>query len=215
MSKEFLHMQMLAGIITEGEYKAKLTILTESKKPSNKNQINENFVGIGAINSPFAAREKTDYEIAFEHYAKSTSLNEVEEVDETMSFTATEEAPKILSKYRELKAENPEVTPGDIADALGLDSNMVAATLNANLNKNFPLDLDWAYNDSDEDLDYDIKINEYDTDTETEKETETETDKGRKRRRNLDDDDETSPDAPPKALKESKRPLRVKAKRSK
>jgi hypothetical protein len=58
-------MQMLSGIITEGEYKAKLE---ENKKPKSKKSLKENFVGIGAINNPFAKREKTGYETAFEHF---------------------------------------------------------------------------------------------------------------------------------------------------
>jgi hypothetical protein len=62
---EQLRMQVLAGIITESEYKAKLE---EQKKPKSKKSLNENFVGIGAINNPFPEREKTDYELAFDHY---------------------------------------------------------------------------------------------------------------------------------------------------
>ena len=58
-------MQFLSGVITESEYKQKLE---ESKKPESKDSINENFVGIGAINNPFAERERTDYEIAFDHF---------------------------------------------------------------------------------------------------------------------------------------------------
>ena len=157
MNKEFLYMQMLSGIITESEYKAKLEefdmdqfsfgnssspkasfedkwndvpnankeilkkstgkepikVMASSKGvnyvvtkgsdekfyryqytqaetpgkpigPFNSEEeakklnesLNENFVGIGAINSPFAAREKTDYELAFEHFSKGISLNE-------------------------------------------------------------------------------------------------------------------------------------------
>ena len=65
MTNEQLRMQMLSGIITEGEYKAKLE---ENKKPKSKKSLKENFVGIGAINNPFAKREKTGYETAFEHF---------------------------------------------------------------------------------------------------------------------------------------------------
>jgi hypothetical protein len=72
MNEETLRMQMISGIITEGEYKAKLQ---ENKKPKNKKPLNENFVGIGAINNIFD-REKSDYEIAFLHFIKGTSLNE-------------------------------------------------------------------------------------------------------------------------------------------
>jgi hypothetical protein len=65
MTNEQLRMQMLAGVITEGEYKAKLQ---ENEEKENKESINENFVGMGAINSPFAKREKESYEDAFEHF---------------------------------------------------------------------------------------------------------------------------------------------------
>jgi hypothetical protein len=149
MNKEILRMQMLSGIITESEYKAKLK---KNKSPLNENlkfsqiekdrkyfattnfgifkkgdevfvdtvrnlgnevvielsnnkgksdsikgdledevevfdndmkeSLNENFVGMGMVGNIFD-REKTDYEIAFEHFTKSTSLNEkMEEVEE-------------------------------------------------------------------------------------------------------------------------------------
>jgi hypothetical protein len=74
MTNEQLRMQMLSGIITEGEYKAKLE---ENKKPKSKKSLKENFVGIGAINNPFAKREKTGYETAFEHFlGEKYELNE-------------------------------------------------------------------------------------------------------------------------------------------
>jgi len=65
MTNEQLRMQMLSGVITEGEYKAKLQ---ENETSENKESLNENFVGMGAINSPFAKREKESYEDAFEHF---------------------------------------------------------------------------------------------------------------------------------------------------
>ena len=228
MSKEFLHMQMLAGIITEGEYKAKL------KENTTKKPLKENFVGIGAINSPFAQREKTDYELAFEHFTKGTSpkLNELirffdddgnpikqgegeDGLGEGLSFMGTEEEPEIMSKWEEMTSMNSRTTPDEIANMLGLDPNLVAATLNARLGKNYPVDPNWNQfeDDSDFEDDFNIKISE--ADTETEKETETETETERKRRRNIDIDPEKNPDTRPKAVKESKRPLRVKAKRSK
>jgi hypothetical protein len=71
MNKETLRMQFLSGVITESEYKQKLE---ESKKP-----INENFVGLGMVGNIFD-REKTDYELAYEHYLGK--LNENDEEDE-------------------------------------------------------------------------------------------------------------------------------------
>lgn len=75
MTNEQLRMQMLSGIITEGQYKVKL---------EEKSSLNENFVGMGAINNPFIEREKTGYETAFEHFlGEKYELNEeMEEVEE-------------------------------------------------------------------------------------------------------------------------------------
>ena len=75
MTNEQLRMQMLSGIITEGQYKAKL---------EEKSSLNENFVGMGAINNPFIEREKTGYETAFEHFLgeKYELKEEMEEVEE-------------------------------------------------------------------------------------------------------------------------------------
>ena len=81
MTKETLRMQMLSGVITESEYKAKLEELnsTESKDSLNEGMIG-GIVGIGAINQ-IPPRAKTDYENAFEHFLGSKyELNE--EVDE-------------------------------------------------------------------------------------------------------------------------------------
>jgi hypothetical protein len=44
-----------------------------------RESLNENFVGMGMVGNIFD-REKTDYELAFEHFTKGTSLNEVEEM---------------------------------------------------------------------------------------------------------------------------------------
>lgn len=80
MAKETLRMQMLAGLITESEYKAKLE---ESKKDSlNEHYVAGGIVGIGAINQ-IPPRAKTDYEMAFEHFlGQKYSLNEEEDVEE-------------------------------------------------------------------------------------------------------------------------------------
>ena len=65
MTNENLRMQMLAGVITEGEYKAKIQE-NEEKTDLNESMIG-GIVGIGAINQ-IPATPKTDYEIAFEHF---------------------------------------------------------------------------------------------------------------------------------------------------
>jgi hypothetical protein len=68
MTNEQLRMQMLAGVITESEYTAIINkqILEEDKASLNESMIG-GIVGIGAINQ-IPPREKTDYEMAFEHF---------------------------------------------------------------------------------------------------------------------------------------------------
>lgn len=82
MTQEQLRMQFLSGVITESEYKTKLE---ELNTPSEtKDSLNENFVGMGAINNPFADRKKETYEDAFEHFLsqKYTLTEEMEEEDD-------------------------------------------------------------------------------------------------------------------------------------
>jgi hypothetical protein len=68
MTNETLRMQMLSGIITEGEYKAAINkeIEEEEKASLNESMIG-GIVGIGAINQ-IPSTPKTDYEMAFEHF---------------------------------------------------------------------------------------------------------------------------------------------------
>ena len=63
MNKETLRMQMLSGIITESEYKAKL----QEKDSLNEHYVAGGIVGIGAINQ-IPSRTKAVYEDAFEHF---------------------------------------------------------------------------------------------------------------------------------------------------
>ena len=64
MTNEQLRMQLIGGIITESEYKEKLE---ENKKSLNEHYVAGGIVGIQAINT-IPPREKTDYEMAFEHF---------------------------------------------------------------------------------------------------------------------------------------------------
>jgi hypothetical protein len=68
MTNETLRMQMLSGIITEGEYKA---IIDKKIEEEEKASLNESMiggiVGVGAINQ-IPSRAKADYEMAFEHF---------------------------------------------------------------------------------------------------------------------------------------------------
>lgn len=102
MTNETLRMQLLSGVITESEYKAKLE---ESKKP-----LNENFVGMGMVGNIFD-REKTDYELAFEHFTKGTSLNEYmeDEMPEAPSHEETD-AAQVYEEEVEEAMVNPNTS---------------------------------------------------------------------------------------------------------
>jgi hypothetical protein len=78
MTNEQLRMQMLAGVITESEYRA---VINKEIEEADKESLNESMiggiVGIGAINQ-IPATPKTDYEMAFEHFLGSKYINEDE-----------------------------------------------------------------------------------------------------------------------------------------
>jgi len=157
MTNEQLRMQMLAGVITEGEYKEKLEenkflnffkkkedstisifkkerdklinnvnndekLSDEEKSKSikdikdafmaqvrqydmleNKKSLNENFVGMGAINSPFAKREKEVYEDAFEHFLSERYVSEVNELNEEDSMGKVGEPGGFMGFAQHLK----------------------------------------------------------------------------------------------------------------
>jgi hypothetical protein len=81
MTNEQLRMQMLAGVITESEYRA---VINKEIEEADKESLNESMiggiVGIGAINQ-IPATPKTDYEMAFEHFLGSKYINEDETSD--------------------------------------------------------------------------------------------------------------------------------------
>jgi hypothetical protein len=89
MDKETLRMQMLAGVITEGQYKAKLEEATQ-KDSLNEHYVAGGIVGIGAINQ-IPPREKANYETAFEHFLgqkygineemENESINTIEDLE--------------------------------------------------------------------------------------------------------------------------------------
>jgi hypothetical protein len=177
MNKEILRMQMLSGIITESEYKAKLK---KNKSPLNENlkfsqiekdrkyfattnfgifkkgdevfvdtvrnlgnevvielsnnkeqsdsikgdledevevfdndmkeSLKENFVGMGMVGNIFD-REKTDYEIAFEHFSKG-KMNE--EIDEEQAETEESFEDVFLDETEEIKLQENQDIPNDI-----------------------------------------------------------------------------------------------------
>ncbi len=103
MNKETLRMQMLAGVITESEYKAKLEEATQ-KDSLNEHYVAGGIVGIGAINQ-IPSRAKADYETAFEHflgqkYGINEEMNEVEEEQALGTlFTPEEEEDGMIEYY--------------------------------------------------------------------------------------------------------------------
>ena len=106
MTNEQLRMQMLAGVITESEYRA---VINKQIEDEDKESLNESMiggiVGIGAINQIPATR-KTDYEMAFEHFLGSKYINE----DETSDMEAEVE-DEISMNEEEIK-EVEEVEEG-------------------------------------------------------------------------------------------------------
>jgi len=93
MDKETLRMQMLAGVITEGQYVAAINQEVEN---TEKDSLNEHYVaggivGIGAI-TQIPSRAKADYEDAFEHFLgkKYEIKEEMEDVNENMFSTGNE-----------------------------------------------------------------------------------------------------------------------------
>lgn len=91
MTNEQLRMQMLAGVITESQYKAKLQE-NEEKDSLNESMIG-GIVGVGAI-TQIPPREKTDYEDAFDHFLGGRygldSLLKEEEQSNPVSFNSIE-----------------------------------------------------------------------------------------------------------------------------
>jgi len=97
LTQSELRMQMLAGVITEGQYVAAINQEIEN---TEKDSLNESMiggiVGIGAINQ-IPSRAKTDYEDAFEHFLGERyqvkpnrerddieDINEEDEIEEAM-----------------------------------------------------------------------------------------------------------------------------------
>ncbi len=112
MDKEQLRLQMLSGIITEGEYRIKLEELSQN---TEKDSLNEHYVaggivGIGAINNPFEGRVKESYEDAFEHFLGERYLNKFENREQDL------EEDKDPDVY-ESKDDMPEAPSHEETDA--------------------------------------------------------------------------------------------------
>jgi hypothetical protein len=84
-------MQMLAGVITEGEYTA---IINKQIEEADKESLNESMiggiVGVGAI-TQIPATPKTDYEMAFEHFLGERYENREQDLKEEDTVEDMEE----------------------------------------------------------------------------------------------------------------------------
>jgi len=100
MTNEQLRLQFLSGVITESEYKTKLEKLnsTEKKDSLNEHYIAGGIVGVGAI-TQIPSREKTDYEMAFEHFLgeKYELKEEMEEVED--AFSSPSDTNPVVQDY--------------------------------------------------------------------------------------------------------------------
>jgi hypothetical protein len=115
MTNETLRMQMLSGIITEGQYKTKLQENTE-KESLNESMIG-GIVGIGAINQ-IPPRAKANYELAFEHF-----LGERYENREQDPYTMKEEE---VEEGKEV--EEPSLYEGEVNENVGSTINKMLQT---------------------------------------------------------------------------------------
>jgi hypothetical protein len=123
MNKETLRMQMLAGVITEGQYKEKLEELTQ-KDSLNEHYVAGGIVGIGAINQ-IPSRAKEVYEDAFEHFlGQKYSINEAEEMSVDMAADKVENAvdDKLEATVDALTDEQKEQLRAELAKA-GITAN--------------------------------------------------------------------------------------------
>ena len=140
MTNETLRMQMLSGIITEGEYKA---IINKEIEDAEKASLNESMiggiVGIGAINQ-IPPRAKADYEMAFEHFLGEryeTKFENREQDPHTMNEEEEEEEDygtnivtgKKLPKPDPIVEEEVNENVGSTIDKMGIDEKEVEKLL--------------------------------------------------------------------------------------
>ena len=108
MSKELDRWNKIAGLPKKDNTKSK-----------TKQQLDENVVGVGAINPIFAKREPKDYELAFEHYLGEMYDSKKENVDEDL-----DDLPDTGSNVRDrtgVRLDNdvdPSMSPDDIIEGI-------------------------------------------------------------------------------------------------
>jgi hypothetical protein len=128
LTQSELRMQMLAGVITEGEYAAAINQEVEN---TEKDSLNEHMiggiVGIGAINQ-IPPRAKTDYEDAFEHFlGQKYSINEEMEKSEMIDFVE-QNFDTIKDNFYKSEKEIIMDTDGDETDISNLEDQLSTAT---------------------------------------------------------------------------------------
>jgi len=129
MDKETLRMQMLAGVITEGEYAAAINQEVEN---TEKDSLNEHYVaggivGIGAI-TQIPSRAKADYEDAFEYFlSQKYSINEEMEKNEIVDFVE-KNFDTIKDNFYKSEKEIIMDTDGDEIDLSNLEDQLSTAT---------------------------------------------------------------------------------------
>ena len=128
LTQSELRMQMLAGVITEGQYAAAINQEIEN---TEKDSLNEHMiggiVGIGAINQ-IPPRAKTDYEDAFEHFlGQKYSINEEMEKSEMIDFVE-QNFDTIKDNFYKSEKEIIMDTDGDETDISNLEDQLSTAT---------------------------------------------------------------------------------------
>ena len=124
MDKETLRMQMLAGVITEGEYAA---TINQEVEETEKDSLNEHFVaggivGIGAINQ-IPSRAKADYEDAFEYFlSQKYTLNEADEATAVGEKVEAAVEDKLEATVDNLSDEQKDQLRAELAKA-GITAN--------------------------------------------------------------------------------------------
>ena len=126
MSHEFLRMQKLSGVITEGEYNQKIEELNSTE--SSTETLNENVVGVGGTMNPYPAKKKEVYESAFSKFLgeekdeMEEGKEEVEEYggmkyEEPVDEDAIKDAKDAIAKLRKDLKEDDEMEEGLTEDA--------------------------------------------------------------------------------------------------
>jgi len=89
----------------------------------NRGIINENFVGLGAINSPFEKKEKESYETAFSNF-----LKEAKSLEDIVKDTTLPKSGTLLDLEKEVmkkaKEEGLNPTDNEVADAVEKHADM-------------------------------------------------------------------------------------------